>query len=236
MLRICSWCRWPLGIKPGRPGVTHGICAPCAGRHFRLQRCPSTAWQARLARGIEAAADAAAWVAVVSAYLVLASAFGAAVLAAMAAEAGGGETVVATAYSWREPAHRKWGDKNAIGSSLQRHVEGLPQIAVDPRRIPLGSIVRVDGLGKRIATDTGGLIKGSKIDIHWQSVAEMRAWGKRRVEIEVVRRGWGAGTKAAQREGHRRAAAREISRRDAAPPPARERLYVMAWDSKGRRG
>lgn len=38
-------------------------------------------------------------------------------------------------------------------------------IAVDPTRIPLGSMVYVEGIGLRIAQDTGGAVKGAKIDI-----------------------------------------------------------------------
>lgn len=50
MLRVCSWCRWPLGLKRGRAGVTHGICRPCAslitrggGRHGKASGEPDVA-------------------------------------------------------------------------------------------------------------------------------------------------------------------------------------------------
>lgn len=39
-------------------------------------------------------------------------------------------------------------------------------IAVDPRVIPLGSKVYIEGFGDFIAEDTGGAIKGNKIDIY----------------------------------------------------------------------
>ena len=39
-------------------------------------------------------------------------------------------------------------------------------IAVDPSVIPLGSKVWVEGYGYAIAGDTGGAIKGMKIDLH----------------------------------------------------------------------
>ena len=38
-------------------------------------------------------------------------------------------------------------------------------IAVDPSVIPLGSKVWVEGYGVAIAGDTGGAIKGNKIDV-----------------------------------------------------------------------
>jgi hypothetical protein len=60
----------------------------------------------------------------------------------------GALTVRATAYSWREPAHRKWGKKNAIGGSQARPLEGMSHCAVDPDVIPLGSILDVPGIGE----------------------------------------------------------------------------------------
>src|SRR5699024_1038926 len=39
-------------------------------------------------------------------------------------------------------------------------------IAVDPSVIPLGSRVHVEGYGEAIAGDTGGDIKGNRIDVH----------------------------------------------------------------------
>lgn len=99
--------------------------------------------------------------------------------------------VVATAYSWRESSHRRWGSKNRIGSRLDRCQEGLEHVAVDPSVIPLGSIIDVPGAGRRIASDTGGGVRGNRIDLHWPTIAAMREWGKRRLTITVVRWGWG---------------------------------------------
>lgn len=45
-------------------------------------------------------------------------------------------------------------------------------IAVDPTRIPLGSMVYIEGIGLRIAQDTGGAVKGNKIDILLPTHAE----------------------------------------------------------------
>ena len=46
-----------------------------------------------------------------------------------------------------------------------KRVRNLPIIAVDPKIIPLYSIVEIKDLGIFIALDVGGLIKGNRIDI-----------------------------------------------------------------------
>lgn len=45
-------------------------------------------------------------------------------------------------------------------------------IAVDPKIIPLGSTVYIDGYGYRTAEDTGGAIKGKRIDMLLSSQSE----------------------------------------------------------------
>ena len=143
-----------------------------------------------IARVIEKAGDAACWMILIAGYLLGVELLHDA-LTAKAEGAPATVTVRATAYSWREPAHRKWGTKNAIGGSLARPKEGLGHCAVDPKVIPLGSILHVPGIGPRVATDTGRLIRGRDLDIHFDSLREMRAWGARRVTVRVLRWGWG---------------------------------------------
>ncbi|MCU0316309.1 MAG: 3D domain-containing protein [Fimbriimonadaceae bacterium] len=58
-------------------------------------------------------------------------------------------------------------------------------IAVDPRVIPLNSLVFVEGYGFAIAADTGGAIKGNKIDVCLESHSAMRTWGRRVVKVHV---------------------------------------------------
>lgn len=59
-------------------------------------------------------------------------------------------------------------------------------IAVDPSVIPLGSTVEIPGKGIYIAGDTGSAIKGNKIDIHFSTVSEAFAWGRRTITIRVL--------------------------------------------------
>lgn len=59
-------------------------------------------------------------------------------------------------------------------------------IAVDPNVIPLGSKVYVEGYGHAVAADTGGAIKGNKIDLHVPTKQEAFSWGVRNVEVTIL--------------------------------------------------
>lgn len=59
-------------------------------------------------------------------------------------------------------------------------------IAVDPRVIPLGTKVWVEGYGEAIAGDTGGAIKGHKIDVFIPSYDRAMQWGVKKVKMRVL--------------------------------------------------
>jgi 3D (Asp-Asp-Asp) domain-containing protein len=59
-------------------------------------------------------------------------------------------------------------------------------VAVDPRVIPLGSRIHIEGVGERIAEDTGGLIKGNKLDLFLPSVKECRQFGVREQKVHLL--------------------------------------------------
>ena len=62
-------------------------------------------------------------------------------------------------------------------------------IAVDPRYIPLGSIVFIEGRGRHRALDTGRLIKGWIIDIWMPTRRKCLRWGRRhKVRIAILKR------------------------------------------------
>ena len=88
-------------------------------------------------------------------------------------------TMQATAYSTAQP---ELGRYTANGTDL--HANPMV-IAVDPKVIPLGTKVTVEGYGTYIAADTGGAIKGNRIDIHFKTVQECINFGRRSVNIIV---------------------------------------------------
>lgn len=59
-------------------------------------------------------------------------------------------------------------------------------IAVDPRVIPLGSKVYIEGFGDFIAEDTGGAIKGNKIDIYLNDHDRCYALGVAHANVYVM--------------------------------------------------
>ncbi|WP_348519870.1 ubiquitin-like domain-containing protein [Bacillus sp. 165] len=63
----------------------------------------------------------------------------------------------------------------------------MKMIAVDPRVIPLGTKVYVEGYGYAIAGDTGGAIKGNKIDVLMPTKAAANKWGRKRVIIRILK-------------------------------------------------
>jgi 3D (Asp-Asp-Asp) domain-containing protein len=67
--------------------------------------------------------------------------------------------------------------------------------AADPRVLPVGSTLRVDGQGKAYdgiytVTDTGREIKGRELDLYLDDCAEATEFGRRTMRVAVIRFGW----------------------------------------------
>jgi cystine transport system substrate-binding protein len=86
--------------------------------------------------------------------------------------------MVASGYSPQEPG---LDDHTASGMKAQHGV-----VAVDPRVIPLGTRLNVEGYGNCIAGDTGSAIKGNRIDLCFDTLAECNAYGMRKVRVEIL--------------------------------------------------
>lgn len=69
----------------------------------------------------------------------------------------------------------------ARGSYLRK---GL--VAVDPSVIPLGTRLYIPGYGHAIADDTGGAIRGNRIDLAFDSYEEAIQFGRRDVTVYIV--------------------------------------------------
>lgn len=95
-------------------------------------------------------------------------------------------TVTATAYS-TSPSENGGYTVTAMGTPLRRGV-----IAVDPTVIPLGSKVYIESAngswtyGEAVAQDTGGAIKGNRIDLCYTSVSEAKKFGRQSAVVYVL--------------------------------------------------
>lgn len=66
-------------------------------------------------------------------------------------------------------------------------------VAADPTVLPIGSIIEIeagDYSGIYTVMDTGGDVKGEKIDIFIPNYDEAVRFGIRKVAVKVLRRGW----------------------------------------------
>lgn len=73
----------------------------------------------------------------------------------------------------------------ATGIDLKAN-PNMKVIAVDPNVIPLGSKVWVEGYGTAIAGDTGGSIKGKRIDAHFPTKADAYSFGRKKVKVKII--------------------------------------------------
>ena len=70
-------------------------------------------------------------------------------------------------------------------------------IAADTKVFPLGTLLYIPGYGYGIVADTGSAIKGYKIDLFFLNKKEVYAnWGKKKVNVYVLKRGDGKVTEA----------------------------------------
>ncbi|MDI3509110.1 MAG: hypothetical protein PWP55_1302, partial [Clostridiales bacterium] len=70
----------------------------------------------------------------------------------------------------------------STGQSVRRGIA-----AVDPRIIPLGTRLYVEGYGFAVAADVGGAIKGNKIDLYMETLSQARAFGRRTVKVYILK-------------------------------------------------
>ncbi len=97
-------------------------------------------------------------------------------------------TVEATAYT-PHPSENggTYGGQvlTATGFNLSKNPNARV-IAVDPRVIPLGTRVHVEGYGEAVALDTGGAIKGNRIDVLLPTDSQANAWGRKQVKVTIL--------------------------------------------------
>ncbi|MEO6589886.1 MAG: 3D domain-containing protein [Pyrinomonadaceae bacterium] len=76
--------------------------------------------------------------------------------------------------------------RTATGGSVRRGI-----VAADPRVLPLGTKININAgsySGSYLVADTGGAVKGKKLDIWVPSCSEARRFGRKSVKVNVLGR------------------------------------------------
>lgn len=91
-------------------------------------------------------------------------------------------TMVATGYDNSYESNYPWhGAPSYIGLPLARGI-----VATDPRVIPMGTKLYIEGYGQGIAADQGNAIKGNRIDLFFNSRTEAISWGMKTVKVTIL--------------------------------------------------
>jgi len=87
---------------------------------------------------------------------------------------------IASGYSANDPAQ----GTNNITATGKEIKKGM--VAVDPREIPLGTKIEIKDMGIFIAEDTGGKIKGNRIDIYFDTKKEAKEFGRKGIWVKII--------------------------------------------------
>jgi resuscitation-promoting factor RpfB len=88
-------------------------------------------------------------------------------------------SMVATAYTA--------GCGGCSGITASGRPAGHGVVAVDPRVIPLGTHMYIPGYGHAVAGDTGGAIRGRRIDLGFNSNAAANQFGRRAITVYLIK-------------------------------------------------
>lgn len=108
--------------------------------------------------------------------------------------------VVATGYfagkesTGKNPGHPQYG---VTYSGVKVRKDIFSTIAADPSVFPIGTVLYIPGYGYGVVADTGGAIKGNKLDLFFETKDDIyKQWGKRTVKVNVLVHGEGKVTEA----------------------------------------
>lgn len=88
-----------------------------------------------------------------------------------------------TAYCGGSCCCGVWADENCTTASGEKAVEGVT-IAADTSVLPFGTTVRIDG-AEYTVQDTGGAIKGNRIDLYFDNHEDALHYGVKTMEVEA---------------------------------------------------
>lgn len=105
-------------------------------------------------------------------------------------------TVLATGYTAGVESTGKTPDHPMYGvtySGVQVKRDLYSTIAADLDVYPIGTIMWIDGYGFGVVADKGSAINGNNVDLYYPTVADVyEKWGKKEVEVSIVKMGDGS--------------------------------------------
>jgi 3D (Asp-Asp-Asp) domain-containing protein len=114
--------------------------------------------------------------------------------------------VVATGYyagkesTGKNPGHPEYGVTRS-GLKVLRDEYSFSTIAADPTVFPIGTVLYIPGYGYGVVADTGGAVKGKRIDLYFDTKDQVyKEWGKKTLNVFVIKRGNGKLSEAAWSE------------------------------------
>lgn len=94
----------------------------------------------------------------------------------------GRKMIVMSATGYSPSPHENGGySRTATGLKIGHGV-----VAVDPKFIPLGTRLYIEGYGHAVAGDTGGAIKGNRIDLGHDSIRASNRFGRKKVKVYIL--------------------------------------------------
>jgi 3D (Asp-Asp-Asp) domain-containing protein len=96
----------------------------------------------------------------------------------------GRRSMIMTATGYSDSPAENGGNRSgrtAIGLKIGHGV-----VAIDPHFIPLGTRLYIEGYGYAVAADTGGAIKGARIDLGFDTRRESNRAGRKKVIVHIL--------------------------------------------------
>lgn len=93
-----------------------------------------------------------------------------------------------TAYNaGRESTGKGPGDPGYRLTTSGKEVQEGRTVSSDWSVLPAGTVIEIEGLpGTYVVEDTGGAIKGNRLDLYFESVRDAREWGRQKRVVRVV--------------------------------------------------
>jgi len=77
------------------------------------------------------------------------------------------------------------GEHKDIGVTASGTATRKGTVAADTRYFPFGTVLYVPGYGYGVVEDTGGAIKGGRLDLWFPSHEAALKWGRKKVEVKI---------------------------------------------------